>query len=69
MTETSARTGGFVTVYPSSGVRSTASNLNYSAGVTQANSVTVTLGSDGVVDFYNSGRRNVTPAGLSPSAA
>jgi hypothetical protein len=48
-------TGGFITVYPCGQTVPTASNLNYSAGQTIANLVTVKLGQDGNVCFYTSG--------------
>ena len=44
----------FVTVYPSGGGRPLASNLNFVAGLTRANLVTVPVGSDGKVVLYNS---------------
>jgi hypothetical protein len=47
--------GGFVTVYPCGESVPTSSNLNYSAGQTIANLVTVKLGQDGNVCFYTSG--------------
>ena len=55
VTETAATTGGFVTVSPTGVLRPTASNLNYVAGDTRANAVTVSLGTNGSVDLYNSG--------------
>jgi hypothetical protein len=48
-------TGGFVTVYPCGQNVPTASNLNYAAGQTIANLVSVKLGQDGNVCFYTSG--------------
>jgi hypothetical protein len=48
-------TSGFVTVYPCGQNVPTASNLNYAAGHTIANLVTVKLGQDGNVCFYTSG--------------
>jgi hypothetical protein len=48
-------TGGFVTVYPCGENVPKASNLNYAAGQTIANLVTVKLGQDGNVCFYTSG--------------
>ncbi len=47
--------GGFVTVYPCGENVPNASNLNYAAGQTIANLVTVKLGQDGNVCFYTSG--------------
>jgi hypothetical protein len=43
---------GFVTVYPCSEPRPTASNLNYVAGQTVPNLVTVGVGTDGAVCFF-----------------
>jgi hypothetical protein len=48
-------TGGFVTVFPCGQNVPNASNLNYAAGQTIANLVTVKLGQDGSVCFYTSG--------------
>jgi hypothetical protein len=53
VTETGATTGGYITVYPTGVTRPTASNLNFPAGRTEANSVTVKLGTGGKVDIYN----------------
>jgi hypothetical protein len=47
-------TGGFVTVYPCGEKVPIASNLNYAAGQTIANLVTVKIGQDGNVCFYSS---------------
>ncbi len=47
VTETQATAGGYVTVYPDGTTKPTASNLNYPAGDTRANLVTVKLGSNG----------------------
>jgi hypothetical protein len=47
--------GGFVTVYPCGDNVPTSSNLNYAAGQTVANLVTVKVGQDGDVCFYTSG--------------
>ncbi|MDH6578396.1 S53 family peptidase [Kitasatospora sp. MAP5-34] len=47
--------GGFLTVYPSGGTRPTASNMNWTAGQTVPNLVTVPVGADGKVDLYNGG--------------
>lgn len=44
---------GYVTVFPAGAARPTASNLNFSAGTTVANSVTVGLGPDGSIDLFN----------------
>ncbi len=51
VTETGATAGGYVTVYPDGTTRPTASNLNYPAGDTRANLVTVKLGSNGRLAF------------------
>ncbi len=48
-------TSGFVTVYPCGENVPNASNVNYAAGQTIANLVTVKLGQDGNVCFYTSG--------------
>ena len=48
-------TGGFLTVYPCGENVPNASNLNYAAGQTIANLVTVKIGLDGNVCFYTSG--------------
>jgi hypothetical protein len=60
VTETGATTGGFITAYPTGVTRPNASNLNFPAGRTEANSVTVKLGTNGQVDIYNNaGSTNV----------
>jgi hypothetical protein len=61
VTATSAVASGFLTVYPAGGVRPTASNLNFTAGRTVPNLVTVPLGTAGHVTIYNgsSGSVNV----------
>ncbi|WP_404391262.1 hypothetical protein [Humibacillus xanthopallidus] len=46
--------GGFLTVHPSDAPRSSASNLNFTAGQTIANMVVVKVGAGGKVSFYNS---------------
>jgi hypothetical protein len=43
----------FVTVYPDGGARPDVSNLNFTAGETIPNLVTVPVGPDGKIDFYN----------------
>ncbi len=53
LTATNTRSNGYLTVYPHGTSRPTVSNLNYAAGRTRANSVTVALGSTGAVDIYN----------------
>lgn len=44
---------GYLTVYPSGGSRPLASSINYDAGRPVANLVTVKVGADGEVAFYN----------------
>jgi hypothetical protein len=52
VTETTAQ--GYLTVFPGTTALPAASNLNWSAaGVTTPNMVTVQVGSDGSVKFYN----------------
>jgi hypothetical protein len=53
VTVTDPTAASYVTVYPDGESRPTASNLNFSAGETIANLVTVPVGADGEVDFYN----------------
>ena len=55
VTVTEAAGPGYVTVYPTGVARPTASSLNYVKGWTGANSVTVQVGANGRVDFYNAG--------------
>ncbi len=55
VTVTETGSAGFVTVYPCSSPRPTASNLNYVVGQTVPNLVTVAVGSDRRVCFYTSG--------------
>jgi hypothetical protein len=50
---------GYLTVYPCGGEVPLASNLNFTAGDTRANLVTVRLGSNGEVCFYSYGRTSV----------
>ena len=45
---------GHLTVFPSGAPKPTASNLNFTPGVTVANQVVVKVGEDGKVAFYNS---------------
>ncbi|MEZ5143192.1 MAG: carboxypeptidase regulatory-like domain-containing protein [Acidimicrobiales bacterium] len=52
VTGTSAES--FLTVYPKGATKPTASNLNWKAGVTIPNAVTVKVGTDGKVDVFNS---------------
>ncbi|MGW7306435.1 hypothetical protein ACWGI1_12760 [Streptomyces sp. NPDC054835] len=52
VTATNSTAGGFVSVYPHDTRRTSASNLNFTAGRTSANLVTVPV-VDGWVEFYN----------------
>ncbi|MEU8765289.1 FlgD immunoglobulin-like domain containing protein, partial [Streptomyces sp. NPDC048659] len=52
VTATNATAGSFVSVYPSGSQRTSASNLNFKAGQTSANLVTVPV-VDGSIEFYN----------------
>lgn len=52
-TVTETRSGGFLTVYPSSVALPTASNLNWVTGTTIPNLVTVQTGAYGVVKLHN----------------
>jgi hypothetical protein len=57
LTDTDATAAGFVTAYPEGTTPPATSNLNFKAGQTNANLVTVPVGQDGYVDVYNhSGR-------------
>ncbi|GAB3868093.1 hypothetical protein GCM10027610_124270 [Dactylosporangium cerinum] len=53
MTVTGPTSAGYLTVYPGGIARPTASSLNFPAGWTGANSVTVPVGANGQVDIYN----------------
>ena len=53
VTVTGATAPSFATVYPGGTVRPTTSNLNFGKGFTGANLVTVPLGSNGAVNFFN----------------
>ncbi|MDH6137409.1 hypothetical protein P3T37_006841, partial [Kitasatospora sp. MAA4] len=53
VTATNTSSQGFLTVYPDGKDVPTASNLNFLAGQTVPNLVTVPVGADGKVDFYN----------------
>ncbi|GAA4256971.1 hypothetical protein GCM10022255_071950 [Dactylosporangium darangshiense] len=53
VTVTGPTSAGYLTVFPTGVTRPTASNLNFTAGWTGANSVTVPVGTDGKVDIYN----------------
>ncbi|WP_063774103.1 RHS repeat domain-containing protein [Streptacidiphilus rugosus] len=55
VTVTDTTSSGFLTVYPDGQKVPTASNLNFVKGQTVPNLVTVPVGADGKVDFYNSG--------------
>jgi subtilase family serine protease len=53
VTAVNSSTGGYLTVYPDGTARPTSSNLNFSPGQTIPNLVTVQVGTDGAIDFYN----------------
>lgn len=53
VTVTGPTSAGYLTVYPAGITRPTASNLNFTAGWTGANAVTVQVGAGGKVDIYN----------------
>ena len=53
VTATHPTTSSYLTVYPDGQKLPTASNLNFAAGTTVPNLVTVPVGADGKVDFYN----------------
>lgn len=53
VTDADATASSYVTVYPYGTSRPTASNLDFTAGRTNPNLVTVRVGSDGYVDLYN----------------
>lgn len=53
VTVTGTTSSSFATVYPGGTTRPGTSNLNFPKGFTGANLVTVPLGSDGAVRFYN----------------
>ncbi len=53
LTATEPKSFGFVTAYAGGPARPTASNLNFSAGQTIANLVTVPVGADGTVTLFN----------------
>lgn len=54
VTATRTTASGFLTVYPSTSGRPTASDLNWMAGETVPNLVVATLGTTGSISFYNS---------------
>jgi len=56
LTVVDATGNGYVTAYPDGGTEPATSNLNYLAGRTVANEVVVAVGSDGDIDFTNSGK-------------
>jgi hypothetical protein len=58
VTVTGPAANGYLTVYPAGASRPLASNLNFSAGQTVPNLVSVALGTGGV-DFYNGSAGNV----------
>ncbi len=43
---------GWLVAYPAGAVRPTAATLNWNAGITRANTSTVTIGDDGMVEIY-----------------
>ncbi|HET9126678.1 MAG TPA: hypothetical protein VFN73_01230, partial [Propionibacteriaceae bacterium] len=53
VTVTNAQKSGYVTVFPDQTTKPTASNLNYPAGDTRANLVTVKLGANGKIALTN----------------
>ena len=53
VTSTAATAAGFVTVYPGDAARPLASNLNFAAGATTSNLVTVRLSAGGRVNLFN----------------
>lgn len=53
VTATNPTAASFLTVYPDGGDRPATSNLNFTAGQTTPNLVTVPVGADGKVDFFN----------------
>ena len=56
LTVVDATGNGYVTAYPDGGTKPGTSNLNYLAGQTVPNEVVVAVGSDGDIDFTNSGK-------------
>jgi hypothetical protein len=59
VTVTGTQGAGYLTVYPCGGAVPLASNLNFTAGQTRANLVTVQLGANGEVCFYSYSRTAV----------
>ncbi|MEY9842461.1 PKD domain-containing protein [Streptacidiphilus sp. EB103A] len=77
VTDTNASAASWIAAYPDGVARPTASNLNFLAGQTNPNEVTVAVGADGYVDLYNAngnvdiladvqGYYTATPSGSSP---
>jgi hypothetical protein len=54
VTATEPTANGFLTVYPTGVTRPLASNLNFLAGQTVPNAVTVAVGTNGQIDLFNS---------------
>ncbi|GAA1847112.1 hypothetical protein ACFFOM_01795 [Microlunatus capsulatus] len=59
LTSVGARSGGYLTAYPSGQPRTTASTLNFTTGTSMANSVVVGVGADGAVQLYGSAATDV----------
>lgn len=59
VTVTNTKAAGFITAYPSGTTRPNASNLNFAAGDTIPNLVTVKVGADGKVNLANSSSLSV----------
>jgi hypothetical protein len=59
VTVTQPSAGGFLAVYPAGVSRPTVSSLNFTPMWTGANSVTVKVGDNGQVEFFNGGNGNV----------
>ncbi|WP_063772019.1 hypothetical protein [Kitasatospora mediocidica] len=55
VTVTNPRSDGFLTAFPDGQATPNASNVNYLAGQTIANSVVVPIGADGKIDIHNGG--------------
>jgi subtilase family serine protease len=53
VTATQSTAGGYLTIYPDGTTRPVSTNLNFLAGQTIPNMVTVPVGGNGKVDFYN----------------
>lgn len=65
VTVTAAGAGGFITVFPSGDVQPTASNLNFTPGLTIPNLVTVKVSGDGRVTLANNSARGCTSSPMS----